>query len=93
MTTYISTWINVLVKQLTNEFKICLKRSRLIDTKDIIPYKKRTRGKLNTLEEVIKIIDKPITLEKAHIEQEALKYTCILKNYEISISEVNMREK
>lgn len=78
LTTYISTWINVLVKQLTNEFKICLKRSRLIDTRDIIPYKKRTQEKLNTLKEVIKIIDKfkidePITFEKAYIEQEALK--------------------
>ena len=35
-------WIDVLVEQLTNESKIRLKRGRPINSKDIIPQKKRT---------------------------------------------------
>ena len=82
------TQINVLVGQLTNKSKIRLKGGRLVGSKDVTPWKRRTQEKLSTLEEAIKMtdpfkIDKSIALEeaqimqkaleKAHIEQEALK--------------------
>ena len=70
--------IDVLVRQLTNESKICLKRGRPIGSKDVTPRKRRTQEKLCTLEEAIKMtdqfkIDKSITLEEAQIMQKALK--------------------
>ena len=80
--------INVLVGQLTNKSKICLKRGRPIGSNDVTPQKRRTQKKLGTLEEAIKMtywfkFDKSITLEdveiiqkapkEVHIEQEALE--------------------
>ena len=80
--------IDVLVRQITNESKIRLKRGRLVGSNDVTPRKRRTQEKLGTLEETIKTtdqfkIDKSIalkeaqiiqkTLEKAHIEQEGPK--------------------
>ena len=41
-TTHTPAWIDVPIRQLRNESKICLKRSRLVDLKDVIPQKKRT---------------------------------------------------
>ena len=82
------TQIDVPIEQLTNEFKICLKRGRPIGSNDVTPQKRRTQKKLGTLEEAIKMtywfkFDKSITLEdveiiqkapkEVHIEQEALE--------------------
>ena len=39
--------------QLANEYKICLKRGRLIGSKDITPRNRRTRRRIETLEEVL----------------------------------------
>ena len=79
------TPIDVLIGQLTNEFKIRLKCGRLVGLNDVTPWKRRTQGKLGTLEEAIKMtdqskIDKSIasketqmkkkTPKEAHIEQE-----------------------
>ena len=38
--------------QLTNEFKICLKHERPIDSKDITPRNRRTQMRIDTPEEV-----------------------------------------
>ena len=80
--------IDVPVGQLTNEFKIRLKRGGPVGSKDITPWKRRTQEKLGTLKEIIKTtdqfkIDKFIApkkaqtmqkaLEEAHIEQKAPK--------------------
>ena len=70
--------IDVPVGQLTNESKICLKRGRLVGSKDVTHRKRRTQEKLDTLEEAIKMtdqfkIDKSIALEEAQIMQKALK--------------------
>ena len=82
------TRIDVPVGQLKNKSKICLKRGRLVGSKDVTPRKRRTQEKLGTLEEAIKMtnqfkIDKSIALEETqimqkapeetHIEQEALE--------------------
>ena len=84
--------IDVLVGQITNESKICLKRGRLVGSNDVTPRKRRTQEKLDTLKEAIKTTDQfkinksialeeaqiiPKALEKAHIEQEAFKETHI----------------
>ena len=65
--------IDVPIRQLTNGFKIRLNCGKHVDSNDVTPQKKRTQEKLGILEEVIKMtdqfkIDKPITLEEAHIE-------------------------
>ena len=81
--------INIPIKQLTNESKIHLKCGRPVSSNDVISQKKRrTQGKLSTLEETIKIIDqskfdeciafkeaqiKHMTLEEAYIDQEGPK--------------------
>ena len=49
--------IDVLVRQLTNESKICLKRGRYVSSKNVTPRKRRTQEKLGTLEETIKMTD------------------------------------
>ena len=49
--------IDIPVGQLKNESKICLKRGRLVGSKDVTPRKRRTQEKLDTLEEVIKMTD------------------------------------
>ena len=49
--------IDVLVRQITNESKIRLKRGRLVGSKDVTPRKRRTQEKLGTLEETIKTTD------------------------------------
>ena len=69
-------WIDVPVGQLTNESKICLKRGRLVGSKDVTHRKRRTQEKLGTLEEAIKMthefkIDKSIALKEAQIMQKA----------------------
>ena len=92
------TWIDVLVRQLTNESKICLKRDRPVGSNDVTLRKRRTREKLGTLDEAIKMtdqfkIDKSIALEEAYIEQEALEKAQVHANCEISISYVHTREK
>ena len=46
------TRIDVPEGQLANESKICLKRGRSIGLKNIIPQKRRTQKRLDTLEEV-----------------------------------------
>ena len=58
--------------QLTNESKICLKCGRPVGSMDVTPQKKRTQGKLGTLEEAIKMtdqskMDKSIALEELQI--------------------------
>ena len=70
------TRIDVPVGQLKNKSKICLKRGRLVGSKDVTPRKRRTQEKLGTLEETIKMtnqfkIDKSIALEEAQIMQKA----------------------
>ena len=62
--------IDVLVGQLTNESKICLKRGRYVSSKNVTPRKRRTQEKLGTLEETIKMtyqfkIDKFIAPKEA----------------------------
>ena len=52
-------WIDILIRQLTNESKIRLKNARLISLKDAIPLKMITQGKLNTLKKGIKMIVNP----------------------------------
>ena len=64
------TWIDVPIRQLTNESKIRLKRGRPVNSKDITSQNRRTQEKLGTLKEVIKMtdqfkIDKSIALEDA----------------------------
>ena len=64
--------IDVLVGQITNESKICLKRGRLVGSNDVTPRKRRTQEKLSTLEVTIKMtdqfkIDKSIAPKKAQI--------------------------
>ena len=44
--------INVPEGQLANESKICLKRGRPISSKDVTPRKRRTKRRIDTLEEV-----------------------------------------
>ena len=81
------TLIDVPIGQLVNEFKIFLKCSRPISSKDVIPKKKKIQGKLVTFKDAIKIIDqskinepiapkktqiKYIALEETHIEQVAI---------------------
>ena len=71
-------WIDVPIGQLTNESKIRLKRGRLVGSKDVTPWKRRTQEKLGTLKEAIKMtdqfkIDKSIALEEAQIMQKAPK--------------------
>ena len=70
--------IDVIVGQLTNESKIHLKCGKFIDSKVVTPQKMRTQEKLDTLKEVIKMIDqfkidKSIAPEKAQIMQKAPK--------------------
>ena len=65
--------IDVPIRQLTNGFKIRLNCGKHVESNDVTPQKKRTQEKLGILEEAIKMtdqfkIDKPITLEEAHIE-------------------------
>ena len=48
-------WIDVHVRQLTNKSKIHLKCGRPVGLKDITPRKRKKQGKLDTLEEVIKM--------------------------------------
>ena len=52
-------WIDIPIRQLTNESKIRLKDARPISLKDTIPLKMRTQGKLNTLKKGIKMIVNP----------------------------------
>ena len=100
--------INVLVGQLTNEYKICLKRGRLVGSNDVIIWKRRTQEKLDTLEEVVRMtdqskIDKSIALkdeqimqkpsEEAHIEQEAPEEAQVPENYKILVSYVHTGQK
>ena len=100
--------INVLVGQLTNEYKICLKRGRLVGSNDVIIWKRRTQEKLDTLEEVVRMtdqskIDKSIALkdeqimqkpsEEAHIEQEAPEEAQVPENCKISVSYVHTGQK
>ena len=64
--------IDVPVRQLTNEFKIHLKRGKPIDSNDITPRNRRTQEKLDTLKEAIKMtgqfkIDRFIALEETQI--------------------------
>ena len=64
------TWIDVPIRQLTNEFKMRLKCGRSIGSNDVTPGKRRTQEKLGTLKEAIKMtdqfkIDKSIALEDA----------------------------
>ena len=49
--------IDVPIRQLTNESKICPKCGRPIGSKDVTLRKKRTQEKLGTLEETIKMTD------------------------------------
>ena len=99
---------DVHVGQLTNESKIRLKRGRLVGSNDVTPQKMRTQEKLDTLKEVIKMIDqfkidKSIAPEKAqimqkapkeaHIKREAPEDAQIPENCEISLSYVHMGEK
>ena len=70
--------IDVLVRQITNESKIRLKRGRLVGSNDVTPRKRRTQEKLGTLEETIKTtdqfkIDKSKALEEAQIMQKVPK--------------------
>ena len=44
------TWIDVPIGQLTNGSKIHLKCGSLINSRDVTPRKKKTQGKLDTLE-------------------------------------------
>ena len=58
-------WIDILIRQLTNESKICLKCGKPVGSKDVTPRKRRTQEKLGTLEETIKMtnqFDKSIAL-------------------------------
>ena len=76
------TRIDVPVIQLTNEFKIRLKRGGPVGSKDITPRKRRTQEKLGTLKEIIKTtdqfkIDKFIAPKKAQTMQKALEETHI----------------
>ena len=62
--------IDVHVGQLTNKFKIRLKRGRPVCSNDVTPQKMRTQEKLGTLEETIKMtyqfkIDKSIAPKEA----------------------------
>ena len=71
-------WIDIHVRQLTNESKIYLKCDKLVGLKDVTPSKMRTQGKLGTLEKVIKMndqskIDKSIAPKEAQIMQKAPK--------------------
>ena len=99
---------DVHVGQLTNESKIRLKRGRLVGSNDVTPQKMRTQEKLDTLKEVIKMIDqfkidKSIAPEKAqimqkapkeaHIKREAPEDVQIPENCEISLSYVHTGEK
>ena len=43
-------WIDVPIGQLTNGSKIHLKCGSLINSRDVTPRKKKTQGKLDTLE-------------------------------------------
>ena len=68
--------IDVHVGQLTNKFKIRLKRGRPVCSNDVTPQKMRTQEKLGTLEETIKTTDqfksdKSIASEEAKIIQKA----------------------
>ena len=68
------TQIDVLIGQLTNEFKIRLKCGKPIGPNDVTPQKMRTQGKLGTLERTITMInqskiDKFIALKEAQIKQ------------------------
>ena len=72
------TQIDVLIGQLTNEFKIRLKCGRPIGPNDVTPQKMRTQRKLGTLEEAIKMtdqskIDKSIVLKEAQIKKKVPK--------------------
>ena len=84
----IPTWIDILVGQLTNESKIRLKRDKPVNSKDIIPQKKKIQRKFVTLEATIKMTDRfkikksiapkkaqiiQKVPEEAHIKQEAPK--------------------
>ena len=62
------TRIDVPEGQLGNESKICLKRGRPIDSKDITPQKMRTQMKIDTPEEVH---DKQKALVEAYDKQKA----------------------
>ena len=82
MATNTLTQVDVLVRQLTNRFKICLKRGRPINSKDVTPQKRRTQGKLGTLERTITMInqskiDKFMALKEAQIKQKVLEETHI----------------
>ena len=68
--------IDVPIGQLTNEFKIHLKRGRPIGSNDVTPQKRRTQEKLGTIEETIKTTDqfkinKSIAPEETQIMQKA----------------------
>ena len=74
--------IDVPIEQLTNEYKICLKHGRPVDSKNVTSQKRRTQEKLGPLKEAIKMtnpfkIDKFIALEEAQIVQKAPKETHI----------------
>ena len=89
---------DVHVGQLTNESKIRLKRGRLVGSNDVTPQKRRTQEKLDTLKEVIKMIDqfkidKSITPEEVQIMQKASKKAHVTKNCEISVSYVHTGQK
>ena len=51
------TWIDIPIRQLTNESKIHLKHGRSFGSKDVTPHKRITQEKIGTTEEVIKMID------------------------------------
>ena len=51
LTANASTWVDVPQEQLENESKIRLKRGRPIDSKDIIPQKKRKQRKIGAPKE------------------------------------------
>ncbi|KAL6328034.1 hypothetical protein AAG906_033301 [Vitis piasezkii] len=49
--------IDIPIGQLTNEYKIRLKRGRPVGSKDVTPRNRRTQEKIGTLEETIKMTD------------------------------------
>ena len=78
-TTNTQVRIDVLERQLANEYKILLKHGKPIGLKDITPWKRRTQMRIDTPEEVhdkqkapIDVYDKQKAPEVVYGEQEAL---------------------
>ena len=88
--------IEVPRRQKENESKTRLKRGRLIGSKDVPPYKRRTKAKQNAPAEEH---DEQRTLAEAYIEQKTLEEVKneqispeeakVLENYDISMSYVH----